>query len=319
MALFQLTCQSINEVQPTTFAAQGVRERQDLQRLLREKINIIAGRDESLYVLTEEYGEFEGANRRIDLLCLDGNANLVVVELKRTEDGGHMELQALRYAAMISTMTFGKAVEAHAKYLRKDQVDAQSAILSFLGWKMPMNDKFAQDVRIILVAADLSIEITTAVMWLNKKGLDIRCLRFHPYTLNGEVLIDIQQVLPLPEAADYQIKFKEKDSEERVARQRSSFATIGDMIREKILSPGQKLYIHGRRDDSEATLLPDGDVSFDGEVMSANEWGTRIKRNPVSVYRHAETEHGKLLDDLRRGLSPSDSASAPVADKTEGA
>ena len=31
---------------------------------------------------------------------LDNAARLVVVELKRTDDGGHLELQALRYAAM---------------------------------------------------------------------------------------------------------------------------------------------------------------------------------------------------------------------------
>ena len=35
-----------------------------------------------------------------NLLCIDREANLVVVELKRTEDGGHMDLQAIRYAAM---------------------------------------------------------------------------------------------------------------------------------------------------------------------------------------------------------------------------
>jgi len=32
-------------------------------------------------------------------------------ELKRTEDGGHMGLQAVRYAAMVSAMPFEKAVE----------------------------------------------------------------------------------------------------------------------------------------------------------------------------------------------------------------
>ena len=37
------------------------------------------------------------------------DANLVVVELKRTEDGGLMDLQALRYAAMISAMPFERA------------------------------------------------------------------------------------------------------------------------------------------------------------------------------------------------------------------
>jgi hypothetical protein len=36
---------------------------------------------------------------------------LEVTALKRTEDGGHMELQALRHAAMVSTMTFDQLVE----------------------------------------------------------------------------------------------------------------------------------------------------------------------------------------------------------------
>jgi RecB family endonuclease NucS len=49
-------------------------------------------------VIAEEFGEWEDSRRRIDLLGLDKNANLVVIELKRTDDGGHMELQALRYS-----------------------------------------------------------------------------------------------------------------------------------------------------------------------------------------------------------------------------
>ena len=47
-------------------------------------------------VLAEEFGDWQDSRRRIDLLCLDRDAGLVVVELKRTEDGGHMELQAIR-------------------------------------------------------------------------------------------------------------------------------------------------------------------------------------------------------------------------------
>jgi hypothetical protein len=46
--------------------------------------------------------DWEDSSRSIDLLCIDKQANLVVIELKRTEDGGHMELQAIRYAAMVS-------------------------------------------------------------------------------------------------------------------------------------------------------------------------------------------------------------------------
>ena len=50
-------------------------------------------------VVAEEFGDWEESKRRIDLLGLDRDATLVVIELKRTDDGGHMELQAIRYAA----------------------------------------------------------------------------------------------------------------------------------------------------------------------------------------------------------------------------
>ena len=76
----------------------------------------------------------------------------MVVELKRTEDGGHMELQALRYAAMASVMTFEQVVHIHGQFLaaRKDESDPRDTILEFLEWDEPDPDEFAQDVRIVL-------------------------------------------------------------------------------------------------------------------------------------------------------------------------
>ncbi len=57
------------------------------------------------------------------------------------------------------------------------------------------------DVRIMLVSADFGREITTAVLWINGfEGMDIRCVRLVPYEIDNKVLLDIQQVLPLPEA-----------------------------------------------------------------------------------------------------------------------
>jgi len=43
-----------------------------------------------LLVLAEEFADWADSVRRIDLLCLDSEAQLVVVELKGDEDGGHM-------------------------------------------------------------------------------------------------------------------------------------------------------------------------------------------------------------------------------------
>jgi hypothetical protein len=217
MAIYEITANHLKKVPETSFAAEGIRERDDIQRLLRNQIEIIAP---DVLVVAEEFGEWEDSKRRIDLLAIDRNANLVVIELKRTDDGGHMELQALRYAAMVSTLTFDKVVEIYGNFLKKmgDDTDPAVRILEFLDWDEPLEDAFAQDTKIVLASKEFSKELTTAVIWLNQRGLDIRCIRMSPYKDGNKVLLDIQTVIPLPEAEDYQVKFREKQQKERFSR-----------------------------------------------------------------------------------------------------
>lgn len=229
MPIYEVTTDKLREIEPTSFSAAGVRERADLQRLLRNQIEIISP---DTLIIAEEFGEWEDSRRRIDLLGVDKNANLVVFELKRTEDGGHMELQALRYAAMVSTMTFDKAVEAYSEYLGKDNnnEDAERGLLEFLEWDENDDDNFAQDVRVVLVSAEFSKEITTTVLWLNNYGIDIKCVRIKPYNDNGRTLVDIEQVIPLPEASDYVTQLGTKGRQERIARASTRDFTKFDVL-----------------------------------------------------------------------------------------
>ena len=217
MAIFEITADRIVPFDETSFEAVGLREREDLQRLLRAQIDVVCP---DTLVIAEGFREWEESRREIDLLAIDKDANLVVIELKRTEDAGHAELQAIRYAAMISTMTFDKAVEVYTKYLRTNggAGDAEAGLLEFLRWNEPDEDLFAQDVRIVLVAADFSKELTTSVMWLNQRDMDIRCVRMKPYRDGARVLVDVQQIIPLPEAQDYIVRIREKAARERQDR-----------------------------------------------------------------------------------------------------
>ncbi len=110
MPLFEMTREDLVECKPVTFAHLEIREREGLQHILRDHIDVL-GND--LLVVSEEYGDWEDARRRIDLLALDKQRQLVVIELKRTDYGGHMDLQAIRYAAMVAAMTFEQVVGAH--------------------------------------------------------------------------------------------------------------------------------------------------------------------------------------------------------------
>ena len=229
MAIYELTKEALTELPETAFEVEGLREREDIQRLLRERIEIVCP---DIMVIAEEFGDWEEARRRIDLLALDRDANLVVIELKRTSDGGHMELQAIRYAAMVSAMTFDNAVVAHARYLSslgREEEDAEKTILSFLGWKTSNQRPFGQDIRILLVSRDFSKELTSTVMWLNDHDLDIRCVRITPYRLDDRVLVDVQQIIPLPEAADYQVQVRSKAIRERSTRRISRDWTKYDL------------------------------------------------------------------------------------------
>lgn len=204
----------ISAVRQTTFPESRIRERRDLQRLLRDNIEVIAP---DTRVIAEEFGDWDRSQRRIDLLGIDREANLVVIELKRDEDGAHMELQAIRYAAMVARMTFDEATDVYGRFLAStgSSVDARTSLLEFLGWTEASDGEFARDVRIVLAAADFSPEVTSTVLWLNERELDITCVRLRPYQLGQQLLLNVEQIVPLPEAADYQIQIRNKAREVR--------------------------------------------------------------------------------------------------------
>jgi RecB family endonuclease NucS len=137
MPIFEITQDRLVPLQTTAFSSHGLHERADLQRLLRDQVEII---DPDVLVISEEFGGWEDSKRRIDLLGIDRDANLVVIELKRTEDGGHMELQALRYAAMVSKMTFDKVSDVFATHLAAHDrhEDSRQMLLAFSVGRRPM-------------------------------------------------------------------------------------------------------------------------------------------------------------------------------------
>lgn len=179
MPLFEMTREELVECKPVTFAQLEIREREGLQHILRDHIKVLG---DDLLVISEEYGNWEDARRRIDLLALDKKRRLVVIEMA-------------------------------------DADEAADRIRGFLELAPEDEADISTEVRIVLVSGDFSREITTAVLWLNSfDGMDIRCVQLVAYEINGKNYLDIEQVIPLRQAADYQVQIRKKDQQQEKAR-----------------------------------------------------------------------------------------------------
>ena len=298
MALYQINENSLHRIPDTSLVQEGIQETEDLQFMLREKIDIVSP---DTLVISEEYSRWNDSSRRIDLLGLDQDANLVVIELKRTQDGGHMELQALRYAAMVSALTFDQAVDAYREFIETKEPDAdpREHILDFLQWAEPDEARFARTIRIVLVSQGFSKEITTTVMWLNDRGVDIRCVRLAAYKHEASVYLDIQQIIPLPEAKDYQIQIREK---------RRKIHPTGDQplwqkIKGKRLFP--KVQENPRRPDSHGftafqIILDSPGIQYEDWIECYRSKRPQDKRHP---YRHLRSDYRR--DRIQIDQSPS--------------
>ena len=214
------------KVDTTSLGEEGVWERK-LQRMLRDQPEVL---EDGLLIISEEFGNWQDSNRRIDLLGLDAEGRLVVIELKRGYTGEHMDLQALRYAAMVANMTYEQAVDTYQVYLQKranaeggsvDEDAAQDAMRDHLGNPEEEADAIHTEIpRIILASENFGKELTTCVMWLNdswlrSSGFQIKCVRLQPHKNSDEILVESSVVIPLPEASDYQTQLAQRERETR--------------------------------------------------------------------------------------------------------
>lgn len=253
----------------------------ELQELIAAQLPTLNPGGTPIMVLAREYGSWLDSTRRIDVLAIEPTENggrLVVVELKRTKDGGHAELQALRYAAMLSTHTFANAVDALHEHRKNDpqatRESVEADLLQFLGKTSAIEVELSSMPRIMLIAQDFSTEITTTVMWLlEHTELEISChtITLYPYGHGGKALY-FDLLLPLQEQADYLVKVRNKNvteaQQQKAAAQRQQ-RTCSILEAAGLLKPGDPLSL---------VTLPRSDLELvDSEKQATYLGGGKVR------------------------------------------
>ncbi len=231
---------AIKKLQPlrgTTLGEQQLTERHDLQEWLVSHPEALG---EELLIIQKEFDGFDGTGERLDLLALDTQGQLVLIENKRDDSGRDAVWQALKYASYVAPFTADDIEDVFAKYLLKnkpkysdlddnafelDQVKntAKLLIQRFLEEFQDTDNEITtlnprNSQRIILVAGEFRKEVTNTALWLLDRKIDVKCVKVSPYKLGDQLLVDIQQIIPVPEASEYMVRLIRKDDEEIKAK-----------------------------------------------------------------------------------------------------
>lgn len=197
------------------FGDLALRERDHLQEWLVHQPDALG---EELLIIQKEFDGFDETRERLDLLALDKGGNLVVIENKLDDSGRDVTWQALKYTAYVSGLSKLQIVEIYQQYLDRfgEGGSAVERICEFMEveelQETVLNPGNGQ--RMMFIAANFRREVTATVLWLLSRGIRAQCFRVVPYSFGEELFIDLQQIIPTPEAADYMIGISTKEVEE---------------------------------------------------------------------------------------------------------
>lgn len=209
----------LRRLEERRFSDLQLREREHLQEWLADMPEALG---EELLVIQKEFDGFADTRERLDLLALDKDGQLVVIENKLDDSGRDVVWQAIKYAAYCSSLKKAEIIDIFQQYLDRycgggnaaglicdflDEEELESVVLN------PGNQQ-----RVMFIAANFRKEVTSTVMWLLGHGVSAQCFRVVPFTFGDELFVDLQQIIPTPEAADFMIGMASKETEEKTAQ-----------------------------------------------------------------------------------------------------
>ena len=206
----------ISKLKKVSFSELGFTERNHLQEWVANSPDSLG---EELLIIQKEFDGFNDTKERLDLLAIDKKGNLVIIENKLDDSGRDVVWQALKYASYCYTLSKTQIGDIYQRYLDKvaPGSNARDLIREFLGEEdfeeVVLNP--GDDQRLILVAAQFRKEVTSTVLWLLKHRVSVKCFKATPFQDGDNLLLSIEQVIPLPEAEELMIGISAKEVEEQ--------------------------------------------------------------------------------------------------------
>lgn len=111
-----------------------------------------------------------------------------------------------------------------------------------------------------------------------------------PYELDGQVLVDVQTIIPIREAADFQVRIREKKQRERESRQSSRDTSKQDLTvagkqfsglykRNMMFHLVAEMFGNGGSPEQIREVIPESKLLVFQGILDSEQVQERIRRN----------------------------------------
>jgi alkylated DNA nucleotide flippase Atl1 len=305
-----------------TLAEAGLREREHLQEWVLANPELLG---DDVRIVTFEFDRWLASaggdpRDRLDILGLDPSGSLVVAELKRDRAASTVEMQALKYAAMVSRFTTETLALAHAAHLTRQTGrpvgpgEALAALEEHAGGEL--DPTVLRRPRIVLVAGEFPQTTTATCVWLGEMGVDTTLIRYRAYRTDQGVVLTTSKLWPIPEVEDFTIAPRLTEAKEVAksrAQRRRATSAVSRLVEADAIEVGTTFRLQPTTEvDGETRAAvedwinrdPDrGQATWTGENPNALRWASDDRTyTPTGLVRTILLEAAEL-DRGTRGTS----------------
>ena len=306
----------VEESKDLTFKEWGLVET-DLEQFVCEHPEVLFEDETCILIGRHAVDKAKNIN---DLMAIDGDGNLILIELKRDKKDmknrtESLEFQAIRYCASLAKIESPEELvnASYAHYLEKYDTEYNGDLTPHERARKQLNqflitnkceDHFNKKQRIILVASDYDETTLSACAWLIKNGVDLKLVKITPQELNGQKQIEVTTVMPTKDESEYFLDLVKHEEAElpngKSKIERQNKPRMDKLIEWGIVSIGSNLFIKGYPEEI-AEIIDTKNVKYKGEKMSFHKWGCKVTGwTSICIYEWAiEVGKSETLDELR--------------------
>lgn len=327
------------EIKVRNFKDLNLQERH-IEEFLRKNINLLFGDDQTLLVVGQQVRN--ASNGISDLTAIDADGNVVLIEIKRDVQDikarkEPFEFQAIRYAASyakISTpeslvdLVYSPYIERHKDEYELGDLTPSEKARRELNKFLSSNDAlktFNKKQRILLIASSFDEQTLSAVAWLISNGVDVICLNITPVFIGEQGFLSIDKILPPAQLDNFYVSLAEVGSpiegdiiSTAPAFNRTWLPRMDELFEWQLIKAGDSLEIKDF-ESSEAIIVDDTFVRFNGKEISYNNWGKKVTGwSSISIYEWAVLSSTKrTLHELRKEKMAELEAKASQSEKVQ--